>query len=84
MDGDEACAGGAQRPEHFVHVGLGGDFDAGAAGLDMKGNVIRERTYVNEEEIEANKTASPVIGLNFPSDNRPAQLKLELTGVRLK
>ena len=55
-----------------------------AAGPDLKGNVIRERTYVTEEEIEMNKTASPAIGLNFPSDNRPAQLKLELTGVRFK
>ncbi|HEX7317867.1 MAG TPA: hypothetical protein VF297_28445 [Pyrinomonadaceae bacterium] len=55
-----------------------------ATGLDMKGNVIRERTYVTEEEIEVNKTATPPIGLNFPSDNRPAQLKLELTGVRFK
>jgi len=55
-----------------------------AAGLDLKGNVIRERTFVTEEEIETNKTASPAIGLNFPSDNRPAQLKLELTGVRFK
>ena len=55
-----------------------------AAGLDLKGNVIRERTFVTEEEIETNKTASPAIGLNFPQDNRPAQLKLELTGVRFK
>lgn len=55
-----------------------------AAGLDLKGNVIRERTYVTEEEIEMNKTASPAIGLNFPPDNKPAQLKLELTGVRFK
>jgi len=55
-----------------------------AAGLDLKGNVIRERTYVTEEEIETNKTASPAIGLNFPADNRPAQLKLELTGARFK
>lgn len=55
-----------------------------AAGLDLKGNVIARRTYVSEEEIEMNKTASPAIGLNFPSDNRPAQLKLELTGVRFK
>lgn len=55
-----------------------------AAGLDLQGNVIRERTYVTEEEIEMNRTASPAIGLNFPSDNRPAQLKLELTGVRFK
>ncbi|HJQ30999.1 MAG TPA: hypothetical protein VJ866_02400 [Pyrinomonadaceae bacterium] len=55
-----------------------------AAGLDLKGNVIRERTYVTEQELETNKTASPAIGLNFPSDKSPAQLKLELTGVRFK
>jgi hypothetical protein len=55
-----------------------------AAGLDLKGNIIRQRTFVAEEEIEMNKIASPAIGLNFPSDNRPAQLKLELTGVRFK
>ena len=55
-----------------------------AAGLDLKGNVIRERIYVNENELETNKTASPAISLNFPSDNRPAQLKLELTGMRFK
>lgn len=55
-----------------------------AAGLDLKGNVIRERTFVTEQEIETNKTASPVIGLSFPGDNKPAQLKLELTGVRFK
>ena len=55
-----------------------------AAGLDLQGNVIRERTFVTEEVIEPNRTASPAIGLNFPSDNRPAQLKLELTGVRFK
>lgn len=55
-----------------------------AAGLDLKGNVIRERTFVIEQEIETNKTASPAISLNFPSDNKPAQLKLELTGVRFQ
>jgi hypothetical protein len=55
-----------------------------AAGLDLRGQTIRERTYVTQEEIEMNRTASPAIGLNFPSDNRPAQLKLELTGVRFK
>ena len=53
-----------------------------AAGLDLNGNVMRERTFVTEDEIEPNKTASPAIGLNFPT--RPAQLKLELTGVRFK
>ena len=55
-----------------------------AAGLDLQGQTIRERTFVTEEEIEPNRTASPAIGLNFPSDKRPAQLKLELTGVRFK
>jgi hypothetical protein len=55
-----------------------------ASGLDLQGQTIRERTFVAEEEIEPNRTASPAIGLNFPSDNRPAQLKLELTGVRFK
>lgn len=55
-----------------------------AAGLDLQGQTIRERTFVAEDEIEPNRTASPAIGLNFPSDNRPAQLKLELTGVRFK
>ncbi|HEX8559089.1 MAG TPA: hypothetical protein VF668_13370 [Pyrinomonadaceae bacterium] len=55
-----------------------------AAGLDIHGQAIRERTYVAEEEIEPNRTSSPAIGLNFPSDNRPAQLRLELTGVRFK
>lgn len=55
-----------------------------AAGLDLQGKPIRERSFVTEEEIEPNRTASPAIGLNFPSDNRPAQLKLELTGVRFK
>jgi hypothetical protein len=55
-----------------------------AAGLDLQGKPIRERTYVTEDEIGPNRTASPAIGLNFPSDNKPAQLKLELTGVRFK
>ena len=55
-----------------------------AAGLDLQGKLIRERTYVTEDEIEPNRTASPAIGLNFPSNSPPAQLKLELTGVRFK
>ena len=55
-----------------------------AAGLDLQGQPIRQRTYVAEEEIETNRTSAPAIGLNFPADNRPAQLRLELTGVRFK
>lgn len=55
-----------------------------AAGLDLQGRVIRERIYVNEGEIEPNKNSSPAISLNFPQDDRPAQLKLELTGMRFK
>ena len=53
-----------------------------AAGLDLQGKTLRERSFVTEEEIAPNRTASPAIGLNFP--DRPAQLKLELTGVRFK
>ena len=55
-----------------------------ASGLDLEGRTIRQRTFVTQEEIEPNRTASPAIGLNFPPDNQPAQLKVELTGVRFK
>lgn len=55
-----------------------------ASGLDLNGHVIRQRNFVTETEIEPNKVSSPPIGLNFPADNKPAQLKLELTGVRFK
>lgn len=55
------------------------------AGRDLSGKVIRERTFVTTEEIEPNKIAQPAIGINFPPDNKPAQLaKPELTGVRFK
>lgn len=56
-----------------------------AAGLDQSGKVIRERTFVTTEEIEPNKIATPAIGMNFPTDNKPTQLaRPELTGVRFK
>lgn len=55
-----------------------------AAGVDLDGKVIRERTSVTNEEIETNRTSSPAIGINFPQDNKPADLKLELTGVKFK
>lgn len=55
-----------------------------AAGLDLQGQVIRQRTFVATDEIEPNRTSKPAISLNFPADNRPAQLKLELTGVKFK
>ena len=55
------------------------------AGLDTSGKVIRERTFISTEEIEPNKIATPAIGINFPPDNKPAQLaRPELTGVRFK
>jgi hypothetical protein len=54
------------------------------AGLDPKGNVIRERIAINRDEIEPNKVHTPPLGINFPQDNKPADLKLELTGVRFK
>jgi hypothetical protein len=55
-----------------------------AAGLDLAGQLIRQRTFVWTQEIEPNKTASFPIPINFPQDNRPAQLKLELTGAKFK
>ncbi|MET0646989.1 MAG: hypothetical protein ABW208_10240 [Pyrinomonadaceae bacterium] len=54
------------------------------AGVDLKGNVIRERTALNLDEIEPNRVHTPPLSINFPQDNRPADLKLELTGVRFK
>lgn len=54
------------------------------AGLDPKGNVIRERITINRDEIEPNKIHTPPLSINFPQDNKPADLKLELTGVRFK
>jgi hypothetical protein len=55
-----------------------------AAGMDTSGKVIRERTFARDVDIEPNRVNSPSLGINFPPDNRPAQLKLELTGVRFR
>lgn len=55
-----------------------------ASGVDLSGQTIRERTFISEEEIEPNKTFTPNIGVNFPQDGKPANLKLELTGIRFK
>lgn len=55
-----------------------------AAGLDLSGKVIRERVYVTRQEIEPNKILVPPISVQFPQDDKPANLKLELTGVRFK
>jgi hypothetical protein len=55
-----------------------------AAGMDMHGAVIRERTFARDVDIDPNRITTPALGLNFPPDNKPAQLKLELTGVRFK
>lgn len=54
------------------------------SGVDLKGQVIRERTVVNTDEIEPNTVLVPPLGINFPQENRPADLKLQLTGVRFK
>ena len=54
------------------------------AGLDLKGNVIRERVAINRDEIEPNRVHTPALSINFPQDNKPADLRLELTGVLLK
>jgi zinc-ribbon domain len=55
-----------------------------ASGVDLSGNVIRERTFVTQQEIEPNKVHTPAISVNFPQDNKPADLRLELTGVRFR
>jgi hypothetical protein len=55
-----------------------------ASGSDVNGKVILARTFARDVDIEPNRITSPSFGLNFPPDNRPAQLKLELTGVRFK
>ena len=53
-------------------------------GFDPKGQAIRQRIAINRDEIGPNKVARPPLAINFPQDNRPADLKLELTGVRFK
>jgi hypothetical protein len=55
-----------------------------AAGLDIGKEVIRERTFVWEREIEPNKISVVTFSVNFPGDRRPASLKLDLTGVTFK
>ncbi len=55
-----------------------------AAGFDLDGKVIRERTFARDVDIEPNRVTTPSLGLNFPPDRKPAQLKLELTGVRFR
>jgi hypothetical protein len=55
-----------------------------AAGLDLKGQTIRERTFVWQQEIEPNKVEVVSFSMNFPGDNQPASLKLDLTGVTFK
>jgi hypothetical protein len=53
-------------------------------GLDSKGQTIRERIAINRDEVGPNRVARPGLSMNFPQENRPANLKLELTGVRFK
>lgn len=53
-------------------------------GTDIKGQTIRQRVAINRDEIGPNRVARPGLSMNFPQDNRPADLKLELTGVRFR
>jgi hypothetical protein len=53
-------------------------------GFDVKGQTIRQRIAINRDEIGPNRVAVPPLSINFPQDNRPADLKLELTGVRFR
>lgn len=54
------------------------------SGTDIKGQTIRQRIAINRDEIGPNRVARPGLSINFPQDNKPADLKLELTGVRFK
>lgn len=53
-------------------------------GVDPKGQIIRQRVAINRDEIGPNKVVKPGLSINFPQDSKPADLKLELTGVRFK
>lgn len=60
-----------------------------AAGYDIGGQVVKERTFVviptRQAELEPNKTFSPSLLLEGISQNTmPASLKVEITGVRFK
>jgi zinc-ribbon domain len=68
---------------NFTGRGVAG-LEFHAAGLDLDGKIIRERTTVTHDEIAPNRTDSPPISINFPGDNKPAQLKLEITGVKFQ
>jgi hypothetical protein len=60
-----------------------------AWALDLSGQTIKERTIIlipeRQAELGANKTMSPTILLEgIKSDNEPANLKMEITGVKFK
>ncbi len=55
-----------------------------AAGYDLDKRTIRERTFVKQLELDTNRVTKISIPITFPKDNRPASLKLELTGFTLK
>lgn len=55
-----------------------------AAGYDLDKRTIRERTFVKQLDLETNRVSKLSIPITFPKDNRPASLKLELTGFTFK
>ena len=60
-----------------------------ATALDLAGQTIKERTVIiipeRQAELGPNKTMTPTILLEgIKSDNEPASLKMEITGVRFK
>lgn len=59
-------------------------YELHAAGMSLAGEVIRERYFVTDNDVEPFKVATPSFSVNFPGDRRPAQLRLELSGVRFK
>ncbi|HYN86680.1 MAG TPA: zinc ribbon domain-containing protein [Pyrinomonadaceae bacterium] len=60
-----------------------------AAGYDLEGQVVRERTFVlipkRQSALEPNKTMTPDLVMEgVRPDNIPASLKMEVTGVTFK
>lgn len=100
FDPDGGDAGTSERPigdvvvmmkptiRNFTGRTLNG-LELRAAGLDLGGEVIRERTFViipgRQNELEPNKTISPSLLIEgVPKTATIARLRIEVTGFRFK
>ena len=73
---------------NFTNRTLGG-LELRAAGYDLAGQVVRERTFVvipgRQNELDANKTMSPSLVIEgVRQDQMPASLRIEVTAFRFK